>query len=104
MAKVYQKWSDLKATHLPPDRQAKVAQEVERELLEMDLRAIRELLGKTQAEVEQALPMSQSEISRFERRPDHRISRLRQYVEALGGELELVATFGDKKIRLRAAG
>lgn len=103
MAKVYKKWSDLKARHLSPDRQAKIAGQVEEELLEMDLRAIRELLGKTQAEVETVLPMSQSEISRFERRPDHRVSSLRHYVEALGGELEVFATFGDKKIRLRSA-
>lgn len=103
MAKVYQKWSDLKAKHLSPERQAKIALQVEQELLEMDLRAIRDLLGKKQKEMEEVLSMSQSEISRFERRQDHRVSRLRQYVEALGGKLEMFATFGDKKIRLRSA-
>jgi hypothetical protein len=36
--------------------------------------------------------------------PDFRLSTLKRYVEALGGELEVVAAFGDKRVRLRAVG
>ena len=69
----------------------------------MALHAIRELVGKTQAEVAAAIDMSQSEVSRLERRQDVRLSTLRRCVEALGGELEVFVAFGDKRVRLRAA-
>ncbi len=104
MAKTYKRWRDLKDRTIPKERQEKIREKVEHELLEMDLRAVRELLGKTQVDVADALPMTQSEVSRLERRQDYRVSTLRRFVEALGGELEIIASFGDKKVRLRSAG
>ena len=50
--------------------------------------------------VAEAMGSTQSEVSRSERRQDHLVSTLREYVRALGGELELTARFGDKSIRL----
>ena len=47
--------------------------------------------------------MGQSDVSRLEGREDFEeclVSTLRRYVAALGGQLELVASFGDKKIIL----
>ncbi len=44
--------------------------------------------------------MTQAELSRFERREDRKLSTLRKYVEALGGELEIAAVFGNKRITL----
>lgn len=47
---------------------------------------------------------TQGQASETERRSDHRLlSTLRRYVEALGGKIEVVATFGDKRIRLHGA-
>jgi hypothetical protein len=46
--------------------------------------------------------MGQPELSRVERREDHRLSTLRRYVHALGGEIEVIARFGKKKVRLMA--
>ena len=83
-------WKDIAvAGKLSPTRRAQIDREVQQEILEMDLREIRETSGKTQAEVAAAAEMSQSEIARFEKREDHRISTLRRIVEALGGELEI---------------
>lgn len=84
-------------------RQEGLRQEAEAEILEMDLRGLRELLGKTQEEIAALIKRSQSQVSETERRQDVRLSTLRSYVEALGGELELVASFGDKRIRLHSA-
>jgi hypothetical protein len=36
----------------------------------------------------------------MERREDNPIDALRRYVEALGGELEVVAVIGNKRVRL----
>jgi hypothetical protein len=47
------------------------------------------------------LSKSRSEISKIENREDWLLSTLRRYVEALGGELEVVAVLGDKRLRLR---
>src|SRR5438105_15078897 len=96
------KWKDIEAKRFTPEQIARSEKWVERELLEMDLRAVRELTGKTQEEVAKAAEMTQSELSRVERREDHRISTIRRIIEALGGELEVTAIFGDKRVRLRA--
>ena len=62
---------------------------------------VRELLGKTQVQLAQKAKMSQADLSKAERRTDHLLSTLRRYVEALGGELDVIARFGDKQIRIR---
>lgn len=96
------RWSELVAK-LPRERREKIERRVREELLKMDLREMRALLGKTQAEVAAALKISQGQVSETERREDHRLSTLRRYVQALGGELEVIANFGDKRIRLHGA-
>jgi len=102
--KQYPRWQDLRKQKLTSQQLEEIDRDVERELVEMDLRAIRELLGKTQVDLAEATDMTQSEVSRLERRPDVRLSTLKRFVEALGGEIEIFATFGDKRVRLRAAG
>jgi transcriptional regulator with XRE-family HTH domain len=67
------------------------------------MRAIREGMGKTQVEVAAKTGMDQAEISRLEARTDFedsQVSTLQRYVKALGGELQLVAAFGDRRIIL----
>jgi len=95
------RWQDVKRRKLSPQQIDRIEREVEEEILEMNLQAVRELLGKTQVEVARAADMDQSEVSKAERRKDHLLSTLRRYVEALGGEIEVVAHFGDKHIRLQ---
>lgn len=80
---------------------AENARWVEKEIVEMNLRALREFTGKTQVEVADAADMTQPEASRAERREDHLISTLKRYVEALGGQLEVFAVFDDKRIKLK---
>ena len=69
----------------------------------LTIRAVREAVGKTQVDVAAKSAMDQSDVSRLEGREDFEeclVSTLRRYVAALGGQLELVASFGDKKIIL----
>lgn len=94
------RWEHLRDRALTPEAKERVDRRIADELLEMDLRAMRELLGKTQEEVATATKMTQSEISRMERRSDHRLSTLRRIVRGLGGDLEVIANFGDKRVRL----
>jgi hypothetical protein len=85
------------------EHQDRIRKEAEDDLLEMDLRELRELLGKTQQEIAVLIERSQGQVSETERRQDLRLSTLRSYVEALGGKLEVIATFGDKRIKLHSA-
>ncbi|MCC6847125.1 MAG: XRE family transcriptional regulator [Deltaproteobacteria bacterium] len=58
-------------------------------------------MGKTQADVALASQIDQADVSRLESRgtlDDCQVATLRRYLEAVGGGLELVATFGSKKI------
>lgn len=96
------RWGDLRDQALEPEERDEVDGQIADELFAMDLRAMRELLGKTQEEVAEAAKMTQSEISRMERRSDHRLSTLRRLVKALGGDLEVVANFGDRRVKLHA--
>jgi hypothetical protein len=94
-------WKDLQHK-IGTERREQLREEVEQEILDMDLRGLRELVGKTQKDMALLVEQSQGQVSETERRGDHRLSTLRKYVEALGGEIEVVANFGDKRIRLHS--
>jgi len=69
----------------------------------LTMRTLREAAGKTQTEVAEASKIDQADISRLEGREnlaDCQVSTLQRYVAALGGQLELVAAFGNKRIIL----
>jgi transcriptional regulator with XRE-family HTH domain len=93
-------WKELRNELLSPVEIAEVDRMVSDEILEMDLRAVREMVGLSQEDVAAAADVNQSELSRMERRGDNRISTVRRYIESLGGELELRAVFKDKTVRL----
>jgi DNA-binding XRE family transcriptional regulator len=94
------RWKDVVKDKLSEEQIQANRQWARQEILEMNLRELRKAAGKTQAQVSEAAEISQAELSKAERREDHLLSTLRRYVEALGGELEVYARFGDKTIRL----
>jgi hypothetical protein len=62
---------------------------------EMALVDIRKSRALTQEQVAKKLGGKQVYVSRLESRSDVKVSTLRAYVKALGGELQLLATFPD---------
>lgn len=60
------------------------------------LKDLRKRAGQTQEELAAALGVGQDTISRLEKRSDMLLSTLRHYVECIGGQLALVATFPDQ--------
>jgi transcriptional regulator with XRE-family HTH domain len=65
------------------------------------LRDLRRSLDLTQAAVAERLEVTQENVSQIERgEGDIRLSTLERYVAALGGKLELVATFPDRSVGL----
>jgi DNA-binding transcriptional regulator YiaG len=95
-------WAEVKAQQpLSAEAQAANATWVEEQIVEMNLQALRQQLGVTQAELADATGMGQGEISRIEQREDHMVSTLRRLVRSLGGDLEIHARFPDgRDIRL----
>lgn len=93
-------WSEIRAKKFTPAQIQQIDDAVEQELLEMDLRALREAAGLTQEELAQRVDVTQSQLSKLERREDFRLSTLRRYVAALDGQLEIVAVVDGKRIRL----
>jgi transcriptional regulator with XRE-family HTH domain len=85
-----------KLARLPGDRRAKVdARAAELIAEEMTLRDLRRALDRTQVRLACELGIKQETISRLEKRSDMLLSTLRGYVEAMGGELDLLAKFPD---------
>lgn len=60
------------------------------------LKELRKSAGLTQHDLATTLCVGQDTISRLEKRNDLLLSTLRHYVESIGGELALVATFPDR--------
>lgn len=88
---------------LSPERRAWVEEQA-RELIreELTLQALRRQLDVTQESLAERLEMGQANISKVENRSDMLISTLRDYVEALGGRLELVACMpGRAPVKLK---
>jgi len=89
---------EQKLKQISPARRKKIRART-RELVarEMSLQELRHAVNKTQKTVARTLNMGQDGISRLEKRSDLLLSTLRNYVEAVGGSLTLVAQFPDKE-------
>jgi predicted transcriptional regulator len=95
------KWEELRRQKFSEEEIRQIDREAIEELIEMDLRALRQSAGKTQVELAELSKLAQSELSKIERRDDHMVSTLRRFIEGLGGKLEISAVFGDTRIVLR---
>ena len=78
---------------LPRKRREKI----ERRAAELaTLKDLRQAVQRTQEELASSLGVGQDTISRLEQRSDMLISTLKRYVQAMGGQLDLVARFPDR--------
>ncbi|MGQ0800684.1 MAG: helix-turn-helix domain-containing protein [Pseudomarimonas sp.] len=95
-----------KIKQLPAARRRKVeARAADLIAEEMSLRDLRKAINRTQVEVAKVLNVGQDTVSRYEQRSDMLLSTLQGYVQAMGGELDLVVTFPNRKpIKLKALG
>ena len=73
-------------------------------MAEMLLAEIRKSVGLTQEDLAAALGVKQPSLSKLENQDDMHISTLRRLIEALGGQLEIVARMPKGEIRIRQFG
>ena len=85
---------------LPAERRARIEAKKASLREEMALHELREALQMTQSSLASLLGVEQPAIAKLEKRDDAHISKIRQVIEGLGGELRLVAHFpsGDVTI------
>ncbi len=86
------KWDGLK-DKMEPAARRRVDARVRDTLSKMPLAEIRKAVGMTQAELADTLDTAQGSVSKIEHAADMYLTTLRKYIEALGGELHLTATF-----------
>lgn len=82
---------------LPDERKQRIlahAKELEVEYL--TLQELRKAAGLTQAEISRSLQMPQSNVSRLERESDMLLSTLRNYIDAIGGNLTIMVELPNK--------
>ena len=69
--------------------------------VDLALPKLRETMQLSQAELAKRLEINQATLSRIERRSDMLIGTLRSLVNAMGGNLELLATFPETTVRIQ---
>jgi len=93
-------WTQIKNETMTKDEQRLARRLALRDLAEMELAQLRETLQVSQEELAKKLKVTQAAISRLERRPNLLIESVANYIEALGGRLELHAVLPNRTVRL----
>ncbi|WP_294732968.1 XRE family transcriptional regulator [uncultured Pseudomonas sp.] len=93
------KFSELQA-RMTPQARTDAERIFQQHLKEMPLHELRKAQQMSQDTLAKALNINQAAVSKMERRTDMYISTLRNYIRAMGGELEIVATFPDGQVKI----
>ncbi len=93
------KFSELQAG-MNPKRLERAKARSKEMMAEMLLAEIRKQTGLTQEDVAASLGIKQPSLSKLESQTDMQISTLRRLIEALGGNLELIAHLPSGDVRI----
>ena len=93
------KFSELRSK-MNPEARARVDARVIAALDQLPLLELRKARNLSQETLAQTLNTSQGEISKIEHRTDLYLSTLRDYIEGMGGELDIIARFKDGAVRI----
>lgn len=97
------KWSDVRAKHVEVIGEAEVEQGKAGLLAKVRahrLAEMRKRRGLTQRQVAQAMSVTVGRVSQIENGEIAGIDVLDRYVHALGGDLQIVADFGDEQFKV----
>ena len=93
------KMADLQAM-MSPEALARSKALTRAMLAEMPLHELRRARGLSQKQLAEVLKVQQPAIAKLEKRTDMVLSTLRSHIEAMGGELEVVARFPEGQVRI----
>lgn len=97
------RWSDVRGKHVERIGEDEVEQGKARVLAQVRahrLAEMRKRRGLTQRQVAQAMGVTVGRVSQIENGELAGIDVLDRYVSALGGDLQIVANFGDEQIKV----
>jgi predicted transcriptional regulator len=86
---------------MTPEQLAEADARAKEMMAEMLLGEIRHSVGLTQEDLAATLGIKQPSLSKLENQDDMQISTLRKLIEALGGQLEIIAHMPRGDIRIR---
>ena len=85
---------------MAPERRARAEMKAKEIMADMFLAQIRRQMGLTQKQLAKALNIKQPTLSKIEGQDDMHIGTLSRIIEALGGQLELIAHLPGGDVRL----
>ena len=85
---------------MKPAARKKAAEKTKALLDAMPLQELRHARHLSQEQLAQTLSVKQAAVSKLEKRTDMYISTLRNFIKAMGGDLELIATFPDGSVQI----
>ena len=93
------KFAELRA-QMSSESRARSEAKAQAMLAEMPLNELRQARGLSQKMLAEVLHVQQPSVAKLEKRTDMYISTLRSHIEAMGGELEVVARFPDGTVKI----
>ena len=93
------KWSEIRRK-LSPEREEETRQYVKAVVQAVTLNQLREARSLTQANLASVLGVNQGSVSKMEKRADMYISTLRNFIQAMGGQLQIKAVFPEGEVEI----
>jgi len=93
------KFSELRA-RMSPESRARAKSKAQAMLVEMPLFELRQARGLSQKTLADILHVQQPSIAKLEKRTDMYLSTLRNHIEAMGGQLDIIARFPDGSVKI----
>ena len=87
-------------SRMAPNAQAEAEAEARRLDEEVNLAELRRALKLSQDEIGETLRIPQGSVAEMEESADLYVSTVRRFIEAMGGELEIVARFADHSVTI----
>lgn len=85
---------------MSPEARSKARAKAKTMLKEMPLHELRRARGLSQRSLAEILHVQQPAVAKIEKRTDMYLSTLRNHIQALGGELDVIARFPDGEVRI----
>jgi DNA-binding transcriptional regulator YiaG len=93
------KWSEIRRKHAP-EVEERIRKSVKDAAQVMTLNQLREARQLTQVNLAQLLKINQGAVSTMEKRADMYVSTLRNFIQAMGGELKITAEFPEGSVQI----
>jgi DNA-binding transcriptional regulator YiaG len=93
------KWKDVRKP-LSPEAEERILRSVKEAAAVMTLHQLREARSLTQVNLAKVLRINQGAVSKMEKRTDMYVSTLRNFIQAMGGQLQVKAIFAEGEVQI----